>query len=195
MDKTHYDAARTALISIADAGHVVFAFSDEGTALVVDSSFENAPQLAKEISQKDPLGKWMFSAIGTSDLSEIGKTSQFLQNLGLSGHPFGLAGLLNRTKVAAVVVRSGTNLKEETASEAFAAAYVLADNKPTPRPIEPSPKVAAYLSKIIEGRDDQQIADDLDLSLRAIKERKKKTIEEFEANTLTEAVAISVKNN
>ena len=53
------------------------------------------------------------------------------------------------------------------------------------------PKETAYLKKVTEGLSDAEIADSLGLSLRAVKERKKRTLVDLNATSIAHAVAIA----
>lgn len=185
--------ADTSLATVADCGYLVFKMVDKTLLLTASSGFSQIEAASQEIDEKDSLAVWAQAALGVSDLRKIGKSSEFVAGLAASGHAIGLAGFSNGQKVITLMFRLDNDLTQELTAEAFAASFALAGAPTGASKIEPTPKVAAYLSKVIEGSDDQEISQELDLSLRAVKERKKKTIDEFSAKTLTHAVALSVK--
>ena len=186
------------LNAIADLGFVVVSGIGTSRARISATSLDSLSgqsRMRLVIDQYDPFFEWVTDHMGARDFSDVANRSDFISGLRTGGTVTGLCGLAYGQRHASVLFRSANSFHPDLVAEAFAAMFEVAAKAPADQLPSPTPKVAAYLSKIIDGHDDHEIAHELDLSLRAIKERKKKTIEEFDAVTLPHAVALSFRHD
>ncbi len=86
--------------------------------------------------------------------------------------------------------RNGNEMHSRDVIEARAALLTLQHFRDTaPNSFNPSEKERAYLAFVAEGLSDQQIADELNLSLRAVRERKKKLLTNTGSRTVAHALS------
>ena len=97
----------------------------------------------------------------------------------------------NGGKVGAVCEHSAPPGSEDAIREIVAAILFQAQEFNRPEPTTLDPKEIAYLKKVAEGFSDAEIADELNLSLRAVKERKKRTLTDLGAASIAHAIAIA----
>lgn len=88
---------------------------------------------------------------------------------------------------------SGSDLPMEPA-DLKAAVLVLAESAERDEGMTLGTKEVAYLKKVAEGMSDAEIAEDLGLSLRAVKERKRHVQRDLDASSIAHAVAIAHAN-
>ena len=111
---------------------------------------------------------------------------------GKNGAPLTLISVFHRgEKVGAICEHTVEPESEENIREIVAAILHQANRlKPITAPAL-DPKEIAYLKKVAEGLSDAEIADNLNLSLRAVKERKKRTQTDLRATSIAHAIAIA----
>lgn len=109
-----------------------------------------------------------------------------------SGRATTRIGLFHKgTKIGAVCTRPQEFANPEEEREVVAAVlFGSRDINFTAPPLDA--KEIAYLMKASEGQTDAEIAEGLNLSLRAVKERKKRTLTDLKAASIAHAIAIAV---
>ena len=94
-------------------------------------------------------------------------------------------------KVGAVCRMDDSALTEDVIREMIASAILAVEDLGGESGLALDPKETAYLKKVTEGLSDAEIADSLGLSLRAVKERKKRTLVDLNATSIAHAIAIA----
>lgn len=101
----------------------------------------------------------------------------------------GISLFFSGEKISVSLCHSRPSLTSTEIREATAALIAIAHMSPPDSTKAPAAKELIYLQKASEGLSDQEIADELSLSLRAVRERKKKAVSEMNANNILHAVA------
>jgi hypothetical protein len=196
MLKTNSESAYATLRDIADNGYVLIEKLNTPSPRVFSVFSLEDPDLDPSklrLDPTDPIVTKLSDVIGSISLNANVSDSAFAQQLNFSGNAIGVTGMILGNKIGIVVFRNDQSIPDTAIAETVAAMIDIASSSITKAPIQASTKISAYISKVIDGFDDQQIADDLSLSLRAVKERKKKAMEEFGATTLSQAVVMSMR--
>ena len=142
----------------------------------------------------DPVLAWMAQNSGHVRWRDVGDTPEAAAEME-KAREFGLEHgtiislFYAGEKISVSLCHSKEELTESEIREAGAALVSLAHMSPPDTRSQPAAKELIYLQKVSEGLSDQEIADELNLSLRAVRERKKKAVTEMEANNILHAVA------
>lgn len=108
--------------------------------------------------------------------------------------PTTLLSLIHDGKKFGALCRNTTEpLSDDTLREMVATTIFKAESLDTPDAPVLDPKETAYLKKVTEGLSDAEIAGDLGLSLRAVKERKKRTLVDLNATSIAHAISIATR--
>ncbi len=155
-----------------------------------------AEYFSKGLTDKDPILKWAALSHGAINWRDIPRDAvgQAMMDLAKShGIENGTTVALvhNGEKVVLSLCHSKPELSDEEIREASAAMLVVAHMSPPTTKIAPHQKELVYLRKLAEGLNDQEVGDTLGITLRAVRERKKKVITEMGAANITHAVALA----
>jgi DNA-binding CsgD family transcriptional regulator len=151
---------------------------------------------AANLKDTDPSLNWSYGNTGEIRLSDIPKDEKSEDFYKIAKDN----GLMNVTVIAfdhrgeRVYVLAGHDvetLDDIALTEIKAALVVLAVLNPPERLSPPPLKELTYLRKASSGQSDQDIAEDLGITLRAVRERKKKVTEGLGANNIVQAIAIA----
>jgi LuxR family transcriptional regulator, activator of conjugal transfer of Ti plasmids len=155
-----------------------------------------AEYFAKGLPDVDPILKWVALSHGSINWRDIPRDAAGQQMMD-QAHNHGIengttiALVHNGEKLALSLCHTKPDLTEAEIREATAALLVVAQLSPRPTKPAPNQKELVYLRKLSEGLNDQEIGDELGLTLRAVRERKKKVIQEMGATNITHAVALA----
>lgn len=142
----------------------------------------------------DPVLAWMAQNSGHTTWSEVTKTPEAKAEMS-KAREYGLEHgtiislFYAGEKISISLCHSKPTLEPSEIREAGAALVTLAHMSPPDARAAPAAKELIYLRLVSQGLTDQDIADELSLSLRAVRERKKKAVAELEANNIVHAVA------
>jgi DNA-binding CsgD family transcriptional regulator len=155
-----------------------------------------AEYFARGLTETDPVVKWAALHRGAINWRDIPRDAAGQQSMDLArAH-----GIENGTSISIVhngekavlsLCHSKPDLTSDEIAEATAALLVVAQMSPPSPRVPPNQKELVYLRKLAEGLNDQEIGDELGLTLRAVRERKKKAISEMGATNITHAVALA----
>ncbi len=190
-------AAKARLSALADKGFaLVLGLGAAGPRNGLTTYPEDWTSLyiKEEMMNNDPVLAWMAQNSGHTTWQEVTKTPEAAAEMAKAAQ----FGLENGTiislfyageKISVSLCHTKSELSPSEIREAGAALVTLAHMSPPDARAAPAAKELIYLRKVSEGLSDQEIADDLNLSLRAVRERKKKAVAEMEANNILHAVA------
>ena len=193
MTNSPKDHALAKLSQIADHGYTVLTSgSDGGTRVLASnhsSNWTNAT-FATWSEAKDSAMLWMQETVGTISTAEL-DSSPFTQAVAEHGTTTLVSDLFAGSRLGLVLSHSKEALEEADIKEARAAALMiqLADQDDGEHGI--TAKELIYLEQVSTGASDDEIAADLQLSLRAVKERKRKAIDDLHAQNIGHAVGIA----
>ncbi len=191
--------AKQRLAAVADKG---FALAVGITGGIPRGAMTTYPQewtveyFSKGLTETDPVVKWAALNRGHINWRDIPRDTAGQQSMDLAkAH-----GIENGTSISLVhngekavlsLCHSKLDLTTAEIAEASAALLVIAQMSPPSGKNPPNLKELVYLRKLSEGLNDQEIGEELGLTLRAVRERKKKAILEMGATNITHAVALA----
>lgn len=170
------DPERTAPLLIAAHG----AFAQIGTA-DLQAAAENAPH----DTPRDPVLAYGAAHLVPHALADLAQGSALC-----GGSPSGtvLPMLDGQGRLLLCLLHEEGGLPEEVLAQAHAAALLIAGTRPA-RTVAPlGARELAYLRRVLAGETDPQIAEALNLTIRSIKERKRRIIAAADARTFPEAL-------
>jgi len=185
MDTEIETSAKHRLSQIADKGYaLVLGLGAAGprNGLTTYPEEWTAQYVREGMMNNDPVLAWMAQNSGHTTWSEVTRA------YGLE-HGTIISLFYAGEKISISLCHSKPELEPGEIREAGAALVTLAHLSPPNARAEPAAKELIYLRMVSEGLTDQDIADELNLSLRAVRERKKKAVAELEANNIVHAVA------
>lgn len=178
------------LTEICDAGcAIICAPASPDQAVILLENLKDWSDTALE-QPSHPSLKWMAETIGIANSSD-GATAELMAD-GSITTPFTLISTYEEgSKIGILAAHSSPELSAVEIRELTAAALVIVrlDRVTAPEEDPVTAKELVYLQQVSGGALDDDIADDLGLSLRAIKERKRKAIEDMHAKNIAHAVA------
>lgn len=193
MKSTNLQSAYDRLKHIGSNGYAVFADNGFDGIQVLSENFTPSwtdAHLAELSEQNDPVLSWIESSIGVTHLSAIEDSAAF--GAEKAHRPGTLIALLNAgSRLGVVLLHEAESLSDQDVDEATAAALTLLSGMPKPETYPITPKELVYLRQVCAGASDEDIANDLQLSLRAVKERKRKAIDDLNALNIGHAVGIA----
>jgi DNA-binding CsgD family transcriptional regulator len=103
---------------------------------------------------------------------------------------------INGVKSIASISLTGTDRVKRVPVDRILNAFKLAAISVSKELSQPdvSPKISAYLSLVARGLSDQEIADELQLSVHGARRRRKLAIEKYGAKTISQAVALAISS-
>lgn len=143
---------------------------------------------------KHPFIEWISSNIGAIPATEVEggdslpSGSERTNNTLISEFYLG-------ARVGVVLSHKSDALTEVQINEARAAALVIQAMQPNEKELGITAKELIYLKQVSAGASDDEIATDLQLSLRAVKERKRKAIDDLHAKSIAHAIGIAKRAN
>jgi DNA-binding CsgD family transcriptional regulator len=199
MDSVLVTAARQRLLELGDKGYGLAIGSAGG---VPRSAFTTYPPewlntyFSNNLTDKDPILQWAALNHGAINWRDIPRDADGQKMMDLArdhGIENGttIALVHNGEKIVMSLCHSKPELDSQEIQEAGSAALVIAHMLPPPKKDAPHQKELVYLRKLAEGLNDQEIGDELGLTLRAVRERKKKAVTEMGAQNITHAVALA----
>ena len=159
----------------ADVGIAVFVGTDSEAPTLLLKTQQNDPEFDASLFQK------LRELVGVSEPEQADGSQITLISVFHRGH-----------KVGAVCQHTLAAESDEAIRDVIAAILANANQVDPPEAATLDPKEIAYLKKVQEGLSDAEIAEDLSLSLRAVKERKKRTLVDLGAVSIAHAIAIAV---
>lgn len=188
MTMSDEELAHQTLTAKAPQGYLIasvrHADAQSGTHWVFASDLVS-PQDRALLEVQDPLATWMQQSYGAVELDEL------LDGISGTAVSFVVAG----AKLTGILLHETGSLSEEERNEAKAAVSIIYSDIETdaPEDLTLPPKEAAYLRKLVTGNSDDEIAEELKLTLRATKERKRRSIEATKSDNITHAVGKAIR--
>ena len=184
----------------ADLGYfVVFDTRAATPEILASDTFGGATQdmylQAKDAG--DCLIAWLDNSVGIESFATIRTNCDDPTDyLGFAGFEHGTAVslLYNGGKIGALLAHSEPELSDAAVKEIKSILALAADARPPAKIPTLGPRELAYLKKVSEGETDEEIAKDLNLSMRSVKERKKRTITELGAVNIAQAIILAKKS-
>gem|GEM_PF-3422329 len=139
---------------------------------------------------KDPLLEWIAANIGSTPAADVEGGDILLSGVDRSNSTL-ISDFYLGTRVGVILSHSSEALDEKLLSEARAAALVIQSLQPDETEFGISAKELIYLKQVSAGATDDEIASELQLSLRAVKERKRKAIDDLNAKNIAHAIGIA----
>ena len=151
---------------------------------------------SKGLTETDPVVKWAALNHGSINWRDIprdaaGQIAMDMAKAHGIENGTSISLVHNGEKAVLSLCHSRNEIPSHEIAEATAALLVIAQMSPPSGKNPPNLKELVYLRKLAEGFNDQEIGDDLGLTLRAVRERKKKAITEMGAANITHAVALA----
>ena len=193
MIVTNIAHAREQLSFIADLGFCVFVGTNGTDASEVEKEGVDTwstAQFSVLREQGDSVAMWFSEVLGNVSLDDLdpGNCAQALKSLGSVTL---ISDIHAKIRIGVILNHSSEKLSEVELGEVRAAALILIKNEDRTPEVDLSGKVRTYLEQVSGGASDEEIAQKLNLSLRAIKERKRNVIEELGANSIGHAIGIA----
>jgi len=178
---------------IADHGFcVISTAANEGLRLLATNHPANwtAKDFTSWSDTGDPVMTWFGENLGATQISDL-EAGPLADICSKTGPATLISDLFSGARLGMILSHSKEALDEADVKEARAAALTLRmDDHETPD-FEISAKELIYLEQVSKGATDDDIATDLQLSLRAVKERKRKAIDDLCAHNIGHAVGIA----
>lgn len=197
LDTEIEKAAKSRLSAIADKGFaLVLGLGAAGprNGLTTYPEEWTARYVQEGMMNNDPVLAWMAQNAGHTTWREVTNSPEAEREMA-KAREYGLEHgtiislFYAGEKISVSLCHSKAELSPSEIREAGAALVTLAHMSPPDERALPAAKELIYLRKVSEGMSDQEIADELSLSLRAVRERKKKAVAEMDANNILHAVA------
>lgn len=183
------------LAVLADQGFVVFVDIRTDNPKVSHSNVSEYPEDSAVLNgNDDAILAWMRSEIGVIGLAKL--RADAAADASLPDHRNGtlIARTLDGRKIGALLLHTVPVLPEAELNEAVGLLLLLAAETTGPEIAQLSARELAYLKKAANGDTDDEIAVDLSLSMRSVKERKKRTIADLGAENLHHAILLAKKS-
>ncbi len=193
MGSQHSERALARLNQIADLGYTAFSTFSGDTTSVLASTYKPAwtrEDIQKLRDSRDPLIVWFDGNLDISTAEAALATKTSLSDLPLETTTLA-SDLVGGARIGLVMSHSSGSLDPEQVNEARAAAHILHVELSNVPESGITAKELVYLEQVSAGATDDEIADDLQLSLRAVKERKRKAIDDLNAQNIGHAVGIA----
>lgn len=185
------------LSEICDDGFIVFAnlSADTPEVIAVDSSTQWVTDfLGAKPGVYAEIITWMQSATGILDREGFEELSNGGSQV-LPQHFSLVSALESGQKIGVLAGHKDQYLSDIELREITAAAQMLVSSDAGTASPDVTAKEEVYLQRVANGASDDDIAEELGLSLRAIKERKRKAIEDMNAKNISHAVAKAKREN
>jgi len=184
------------LTDICDVGCAIISAptSPEQAVVLINNLADWADVVHAQTSH--PSLNWMADSIGITRSTEE-NTAGLMDGTSIAS-PFTLISTFEEgMKVGILAAHSNDELTDVEIRELTTAALILVRLELAANSDEEAvtAKEIVYLQQVSGGALDDDIADDLGLSLRAIKERKRKAIEDMNAKNISHAVAKAKRHN
>lgn len=193
MGSQHTERALARLSNIADLGYCAFSTFRGAPAQILSTTFQPAwtQQMVEDWrSADDPLISWFEDNLEVAAAEEALAGKSTVVDLP-SGSTTLTSDLIAGARIGLVLSHSSDALGTDQVNEARAAALVLREELGSDTETGITTKEAIYLKHVSAGATDDEIAEDLNLSLRAVKERKRKAIDDLNALNIGHAVGIA----
>jgi len=192
------NTSRARLNVLADAGYIVVVLSQAHLPRVLLSKLPETlttDDLNAAIEGGDAVFAWAAQNIGVASLSEL-QEGEHPSALFDAAHTGTLIVRVHRgNRILGILLHTEPVLSETAIRESLAAILTLVDEDGTAEIGVLAPRELAYLRKAMAGFTDEEIAADLNLSMRSVKERKKRTIKDLGAANLSHAVTLAKRSS
>jgi len=178
---------------IADLGYSVLADATDGSLVVLSSNHSAnwmSSDFQKWMDDGDTLMSWLRSNLGSKLVSTI-ETGALAEACLKFGATTIVADLYAGSRLGLILSHSKNELDEAEIKEARAAGLTIQMHHQDDTKSGITAKELIYLEQVSAGATDDEIAAELQLSLRAVKERKRKAIDDLHANNIGHAVGIA----
>ncbi len=193
MNNTRCTDAITRLGLIADSGFAVISDTSNSGLQLLTSTYEPKWTNQSVIDWKsadDPLLTWLSTNIGAIAAADLDTGDSVATGVD-PAHTTLISEFYGGRRVGVILSHTSETLDETQVSEARAAALVIQSMQPEETEFGISAKELIYLKQVSSGATDDEIASDLQLSLRAVKERKRKAIDDLHAKNISHAIGIA----
>ena len=193
MTDTQHTLALKRLGHIADIGFsIVTETASAGVELLTSnhSPAWTVDQVREWNTADHGILHWMAENLGVIPVSEIGDNDPLATGLS-DGHTTLISEFCDGARIGIVLTHKAETLEEAQLDEARASALALLMLQPNQNEFGISAKELIYLKQVSAGATDDEIAAELQLSLRAVKERKRKSIDDLGAKNIGHAVGIA----
>lgn len=191
--------ARDCLSDYGDQGFAVVAETILGEIYVVESNFDPAfdEQVIKDaVEAGDPVLGWISRSLGIAPMVSIATAEDSGLVARISANTCTvISTIVEGAHLGIIVAHTATAIEEFEAAELISSAIALHSQKQIPRNEDITDKETVYLERATTGATDDEIAEELHLSLRAVKERKRKAIEDLGAKNIAHAITIAKKTS
>lgn len=182
---------------LADLGYLIFSSSSDGNLKQLASSFhqygtdKSGPSL---VATDDPAIAWLAENLGATKSDNISE-SPLISSFDISGNTTLVSDLYAGSRICMLLSHNKDELTADEIKEARAASLILHIENTEEPEFAITAKELVYLQQISAGATDEDVASELQLSLRAVKERKRKAIEDLGAKNIGHAIGIAKRNN
>ena len=189
--------SRARLCALADGGYAAIAVPPEAEPKILTADLQAA--LSEDLligAATVPTGPfaWATETLGTTTLQSLRNAGKVGDIAELPENGTVLSHIQDGTRLVLMLFHEAELLSPSDLQEATAALLALLP------PIELSgreplsPRELAYLRKAAAGDSDEEIAEDLNLSMRSVKERKKRSIADLGAVNITHAITLAKRS-
>ena len=194
------DGTTARLCALADIGYLIVPnIRAEQPKILTEGGLQDlSPEtLLAARDAEDCIIQWLDTSVGVELLSTIRVNSGDTTDPDfLSAHENGtvFSMLHDGAKVVMILVHAATELSEQDIRAAKSLLFLLINDQPTAVIPTLGPRELAYLKKVSEGATDEEVAEEFNLSMRSVKERKKRTITDLGATNISLAINLAKKS-
>lgn len=194
------DVTTARLSALADIGYLIVPnIRAEQPEILTDGGLRDlsSEALLAARDAEDCIIQWLDSSVGVELLSTIRVNSGDTTDPDfLSAHENGTAFsmLHDGAKVVMILLHTAKDLSEQDTRAAKSLLFLMVNEQPAAEIPTLGPRELAYLKKVSEGATDEEIAEEFNLSMRSVKERKKRTITDLGATNISLAIYLAKKS-
>ena len=189
--------SRARLGALAEGGYVALAIPQSAAPkiLIAELPAELSEQaLLEAAASSSGVFSWAVETLGVTTLHALRNADIDPAIVGLPENGTVASQLHNGVRMAILMFHQAELLSPSELQEATAAILAQLPTIEVSQ-IEPlSPRELAYLRKAAAGDSDEEIAEDLNLSMRSVKERKKRSITDLGAVNITHAIILAKRS-
>lgn len=188
------------IAAFADLGFVIIfdIRADNPEVFVCSKLTETTKDAVLEARKSDDcIINWLQNSVGTETFTYIRMNAEDASDQVLMAHienGTAISMLHDGAKIGALLAHSQKELTEEQINDVRSTLILAAESIPVANIPTLGPRELAYLKKVSEGETDDGIAKELNLSMRSVKERKKRTITELGAVNISQAIILAKKS-
>ncbi len=188
--------ACTKLGEIGDMGYAVISQTTGDDLEVLATNYTppwSVDQLQKWAQNQDSVLLWLGENLGTISVGDL-EPGPMRDACSSAAATTAISDINAGSRLAIVISHRCDTLTEAQVNEARAAAIILQMDQTAQTDFPITAKELVYLEQVSTGATDEEIAADLQLSLRAVKERKRKAIDDLNAKNIGNAVGIAKRS-